>query len=200
MSEMLKDLQSIYTAWGEDPPFDRPLIPFFRKKLAELGYVKVLTPVKCSRCGNYPHIYCIEYEDGDIGYACNCNYCYYGSLSGLPTIQRVIERWNEWNDQEQQDGWGDEGRARTRAEVAARRTKEGLIIPEGYVKVVRCGECVYRSSCECEVCTRHGNKRLCCHPNMGEDGIGYVPPEGYCHLGERVVAKNATGEEVPNGR
>ena len=41
MSEMEKDLQSIYTAWGEAPPFDRPLIPFFRKKLAELGYVKV---------------------------------------------------------------------------------------------------------------------------------------------------------------
>ena len=47
MSEMLKDLQSIYTAWGETPPFDRPLIPFFRKKLAELGYVKV---VRCGEC------------------------------------------------------------------------------------------------------------------------------------------------------
>lgn len=56
----------------------------------------------------------------------------------------------------------------------------------GYAKVVRCGECAYRSSCECEVCKMHGNERLCCHPLMGVDGIGYVPPEGYCHLGERV--------------
>lgn len=53
----------------------------------------------------------------------------------------------------------------------------------GYVKVVRCGECVYEKHCLQRIHNR---------------AIGLAEDLDYCSEGKRVVAKNATGEEVRN--
>ena len=41
------DLLKIYVEWGENPPYDRPLLPFFAAELEALGYVKV---TRCGEC------------------------------------------------------------------------------------------------------------------------------------------------------
>ena len=55
----------------------------------------------------------------------------------------------------------------------------------GYVKVVRCGECKFKKHCE---------------QLIGNTATGWPTSIDYCSAGERVVAKDATGEEVPDGR
>lgn len=105
---------------------------YIAKKLTELKYTKVPDVVPCSRCGELPRFYLIKYSAGNIGWACNCELCEYGSLSGGRNIKAAINRWNEWNDQEQQDAW-----AGSRAEIHEKELRE----KQNYVKVVRCGDC-----------------------------------------------------------
>ena len=56
----------------------------------------------------------------------------------------------------------------------------GRLAELGYVKVVRCGECKFKKHCE---------------QLIGNTATGWPTSIDYCSAGERVVAKDATGEE-----
>ena len=57
---------------------------------------------------------------------------------------------------------------------------EFLAKDKGYVKVVRCGECKLRKHCGMLI---------------DNTAVGWPTSIDYCSAGERVVAKDATGEE-----
>ena len=54
----------------------------------------------------------------------------------------------------------------------------------GYVKVVRCGECKFRKHCGMLI---------------DNTAVGWPTSIDFCSAGERVVAKDATGEEGASG-
>ena len=99
-------------------------------ELEALGYVKVPEMRTCSRCGELPMLYPLKPSGialvvGEgLSWACNCKHCGYGSLGAMRSIEAAINRWNEWNDEEQQGAYTDEQRKR-RHEEAEREGTDG---------------------------------------------------------------------------
>ncbi len=148
------------------------ILRYIAQKLTEQRYVKVPEVVHCSRCGELPRFYLIEYRDGVIGWACNCELCGYGSLSGMRNIKAAIDRWNEWNDQEQQDAW-----AGSRAKIHEEEQRE----KDSWVKVVKCKDCTIKE--------HHEPGMVWCPLVLGS----WIGEEEYCSRGTRDGTKVQCG-------